>query len=76
MNKKKSTVRYFFSFIIFSLLVFSSADIFSQVQDPNIDQNPNVDHVPLYLKENYHPQPPIDALPVTINGFDNFNLGT
>ncbi len=76
MNKKTSTISHLFSVVLFSFLVISSVDIFSQVIDPNVDQDPNLDQVPLFLRQGYHQQVLIDAPPVTIGGFDNYNMGT
>ncbi|MDO8549420.1 MAG: hypothetical protein Q7S39_04605, partial [Ignavibacteria bacterium] len=76
MNKKTSTNLHLFSMIVLFFMVISSFDSFPQVTDPTVDQDPNLDQVPLFLIENYHQQIPIDTPPVTIGGFDNFNIGT
>jgi hypothetical protein len=76
MIKNSSTSFYFFSAFFLFFFILISADSFSQLRDPNVDDDPNVDRVPLYLIGNTLPPTQTDMPPVTVNGFDNFNIGT
>src|SRR5690554_1527296 len=66
--------RSFSSLFVFLFLVIS-VNSFAQLDHPDIDQDPNVDQVPLFLRQTFVPHQPVDAPPVTVNGFDNFYLG-
>ncbi len=55
-------------FIILSL-VFFSVRSYSQYDDPNVD------HIPQELLDNYSYQPPMLSVVTASDGFDNFDLG-
>lgn len=73
---KDVSTRFLSFALFFFLLVSLSYTSFAQLDHPDIDQDPNLDQVPLFLRQNFVPHTHIDAPPVTVNGFDNFNIGT
>jgi hypothetical protein len=76
MMKNSSTKVRNFLLVVLSFAFIFTVNSYSQYENPDVDQDPNVDQVPLLLRQNYQQQIPTDAPPVTINGFDNFNMGT
>ncbi len=65
---------YFLFLFLLSLLTVES--LFAQSKETlDSDKDPNLDQLPSWLLNNPPINPPIEAV-ITVNGWDNFNLGT